>query len=322
MSASLLKSLLRTRSLWIALVLVVIAELVVRVSLPSGKIPRGAYHSSEFRQQVAHYADAVPVDMLLIGSSVAAVNYPAMPLDTRLAELGMDGFTTFNGGIRGCNYECIATGIRRHYLNEFRPPVALFVISPADLNIDNSGVVARSHRFAADMERGIIARTARQALSRISYLYGFKEEVREWLISGQWNFDPAEVSERGYVDMGSIERGRNTQVPRITPDSALTLSLKSLVNELVDSGTRVILVTTVGDSLARFLFTDEAQQQLDDLLASLTQHPDVHELAMDTSQIPDTDYIDTSHLTSEAAIINAQRFAEHLFESGLLEKAR
>ena len=169
----------------------------MRQSLPAGKIPRGAYHSGEFRQQVEQYPQALPVDMIIIGSSVAAVNYPPVALDNRLAELGLNKFTTYNAGIRGCNYSCIATGIRKHYLPDFKPPLVLAVISPADLNIDNTGVVDRSNRFASDMERSVVGRFARQGLSYISYLYGFKEEARDWLTLGGWTFDPAVFGERG-----------------------------------------------------------------------------------------------------------------------------
>ena len=84
--------------------------------MPADQVPKGAYHSSEFRLQVERYASALPIDMLIIGSSVASVNYPPVPLDDRLHELGYAEFTSYNAGIRGCNYECITIGIRRHYL--------------------------------------------------------------------------------------------------------------------------------------------------------------------------------------------------------------
>lgn len=300
------------------LLLVLAAELTVRLALPAGKVPRGAYHSSEFRQQVEQYREAIPVDMLITGSSVAAVNYPPVPLDERLHELGKTGFTTYNAGIRGCNYECIAVGVRRHYLPEFQPPIVLLVLSPADLNIDNDGVVARSRRFVSDMERGPITRAGRQMLAGVSYLYGFKEEIRDWLTSGKWTFDPAVLGERGYIDMGSEERGRNKAVPHITEDSELTLALISLVEQLSSMGTKVILLPVEGDSIARSLFNEDARLALRKLMNSLTKHANVHELTIDTSDIPDGDYIDTSHLSSGKAVLNAQRLAEHLFESGLL----
>ena len=318
MADSPLLKLLKTRSLWIVVALVLVAELVVRCSLPEGKVPRGAYHSSEFRQQVEHYPDALPVDMLIVGSSIAAVNYPPVPLDERLRELGYTDFTTYNGGIRGCNYECIAIGTRRHYLSEFQPSVVLVVVSPADLNIDNEGVVARSKQFVADMQRNVVSRKARQLLSTLSYVYGFKEEVRPWLLSGEWEFDPAVLGERGYVDMGSIERGRGTAVPRLAQDSELSLGLVSLVTELSTSGTQVILVPAVGDSLARLLFTDQARVEFRKLLDSLLALDNVYELTLDTTHIPDSDYIDTGHFDSETAIVIARTLADSLHESGLL----
>lgn len=321
MPATLLLPLLKTRSLWLALVLVLIAEFTVRIVMPTGKIPKGAYHSSEFRQQVELYRDTVPVDMLIIGSSVAAVNYPPVPLDDQLHALGIQDFTTYNAGIRGCNYSCIATGIRRHYTTVFQPEYILAVVGPADLNIDNAGVVDRSNRFAADMQRNNLVRSARQILSSLSALYGFKEEVRQWLTSGEWDFDPALFGERGYIDMGSIERKRNKAVPRITQDSELTLSLISLLQELADSGSQVILLPVEGDSLARSLYNDNARAQMRLVLDQLTQHPDIHELTVDVSHFEDSNYIDTSHLATQVAIASSQLLAKHLVESELL-KAR
>ena len=318
MAESLIVQLLRTRSLWIVLVLVLAAELVVRGSLPAGKIPRGAYHSSEYRHQVESYPDALPVNMMIIGSSVAAVNYPPVPLDEQLAELGQTGFTTYNAGIRGCNYECIATGIRRNYLEVFQPPVALLVIDPADLDIDNKGVVARSKQFADDIQRNVVSRTARQLLSSISRVYGFKEEVRSWLLSGAWEFDPSVLGERGYVDMGSTDKGRDTTVARITQDSELSRGLVSLVTQLSETGTQVILLPVVGDSLANLLFTDQARSEFRQLLDSMVPLDNVHELTMDMNHIPDSSYIDTLHLDSQTAIANSRALADSLVQSGLL----
>jgi len=304
----------KTPSVWIVVVLVLAAELTVRFSLPAGKVPKGAYHSSEFRQQVEHYRKAIPIDMLIIGSSVAAANYPPVPLDERLRELGLKNFTSYNAGIRGCNYSCIAKGVRRHYWSEYQPAWVLVTISTADLNIDNAGVVARSDRFAADMERSVIGRAGRQMLSGFSHLYGFKEEVREWLTSGEWIFDPAVLGERGYVDLGSKELRRIGLVPQITVDSDLSRSLITLVDELANSGAQVILLPVDGGSLARSLFSTDARAQLRVLMDTMTSHPNVNELVVDTTQIPDTDYIDTVHLKSAAAIENAQRLAESLIE--------
>ena len=318
MSISAIRDFFKTRSLWVVLVLVLVAEITIRLLLPSGKIPKGAYHSSEFRQQVAQYQAALPVDMLIIGSSVAAVNYPPVPLDDQLQASGKSGFSTFNAGIRGCNYACIATGVRTHYLEDYQPPVVLAVLSPADLNIDNTGVVARSSDFSADMQRGIISRTGRNVLSGISYLYGFKEEIRGWLTSGRWDFDPAIQGQRGYIDMGSEQRNRSTEVPRITADSDLTQALRGLVDELAQAGTTVILMPVEGHSLSRLLFTDEARGQLRELVDSMSEHPNVHELVVDTTVIPDENYIDTLHLDTDSAAANAQRLALSLLATGLL----
>ena len=318
MADSLLLQLLKTRSFWIVFVLVLVSEIFVRIALPVGKVPRGAYHSSEFRQQVEQYPDALPVDMLIVGSSVASVNYPPAPLDEQLRALGQTGFTTYNGGIRGCNYYCIAIGIQRLYIPVFQPAIVLVVLGPADLNIDNEVVVARSKQFAADMERNLVSRTARQLLSTISYLYGFKEEVRAWLLSGNWEFDPAVLGKRGYVDMGSTVRGRNTAVPRITQDSELSMGLVSLVKQLSTTGTQVIILPVIGDSLARLLYTDQAQNEYIRLVNSLLTLDNVHELRVDTTHIPDSEYIDTSHLNSRTAIVNSRALADSLVQSGLL----
>ena len=319
MTDSLILQSLRTRSLWIVIGLVLAAELVVRSSLPAGKVPRGAYHSSEFRQQVERYPDALPVDMLIIGSSVASVNYPPVPLDNRLHELGHAGFVSYNAGIRGCNYECIAIGVRRFFVSKFKPAIVLVVLNAIDINEDNGHVEARSRQFSADMERDFIGRTGRQILSSISYVYGFKEEIREWLTSGVWTFTPAILRERGYVDMGSVEIGRFKEVPRISSTSSMSQSLMELVNELASSDTTVIILPVEGDSLSRSVFDDTNRQQFRSLMDSMIEHPNVHELNIDLWDIPDEDYIDTMHLDSQSAAANARLLADKLIESGLLD---
>ena len=310
--------LLKTRSLWMVLGIVLIAEISIRWLIPADRVPKGAYHSSEFRLQVERYPSVLPVDMLIIGSSVASVNYPPVPLDNRLHELGYAGFVSYNAGIRGCNYECISIGIRRFFLSEFQPPIVLVVLNPIDINDDNEFVEARSRRFSADMERNQISRTGRQLLSSISYIYGFKEEIRDWLTSGVWTFDHAILRERGYVDMGSKEIGRLKEVPRISESSSVSQSLVALVNELASSDTVVVILPVEGDSLSRSAFDDKDRRQFQSLVNAMTEHPNVHELMIDLSYIPDEDYVDTMHLNSQSAEANAKLLADKLVESGLL----
>jgi len=302
------------------LIVLVIIELAVRWMIPAERIPKGAYHSSEFRQQVEQYTDAVPVDMLIVGSSVAAVNYPPSTLDARLQESGYSGFTSYNAGIRGCNYECIAKGVRRFFLQQFQPPTVLLVVNAIDINDDSEFVVERSRRYAADMERGSISRAGRNMLSGISYIYGFKEELRDWLTSGQLTFDPAVLKERGHVDMGSVERGRFEEVPHIESQSSSSQSLQALVNELAEDEITVIILPVDGDSMARAAFNEVNRMQFRQLLDQMTDHQNVHELVIDLEHFSDSDYIDTMHLNSQSAQSNGELLAERLVQSGLLKE--
>jgi len=293
-------------------------EVAFRFLLPDGKLAKGAYHSGEFRFQVEQYQQSIPVNMMIIGSSVAAANVPPEHLDARLHELGMEDFTSYNAGIRGCNFDCIATGIRRHYWAEYQPPFVLAVISPIDLDIDNTGVIARSKRFAADMERSFIARGARQLLANASVLYGFKEEIRQWLTSGKWEFDEAIPRTRGYIDMGSTILPSAPAAPVIVPDSEIVRDLVSLIEEIAASGSHVILLPVEGNSLARLVIPDDARGQYWSLMKELTLLPNVNMLEADSQPIDDDAYFDTVHLKTQAAAENASRLAERLVESGLL----
>lgn len=309
----------KSPALLLMLALLLAAELVVRVSLPEGKQPKGVYHSMEFRQQVEQYQQSVPVDMIIIGSSVAAANYPPVALDARLQELGLDGFTSFDSGIRGCNYYCIAEGVARYYLPVYQPARALLVVSPDDLHANNRGVIQRSERFVEAMRKDGISRWAVEKLSSLSYLYGFQAEVKDWLTSGEWLFDSAKLGQRGYVDMGSIPGDRYLGAPDIRVDSVLSQSLSTLVAQLVEGGTQVLLLPVEGDSQARSLLSDESRQAMDTLLSTLALQEGVRLMNNDGATFSDDAYIDTIHLNSLSARENARRVAEQLFASGWLD---
>ncbi len=305
-------------AVWVVFALVLTAESIVRLSLPAGVQVKGAYHSIEFRQQVEQYPASVPVDMLVIGSSVAAGNYPPVALDGRLREWGLQDFTTFNTGIRGCNYTCIAAGVERFYLPVFVPENVLVIISPEDLNHNNLSVMTRSERFLATMQKDGISRWVEQKLSAVSYLYGFQAEVKDWLTSGVWSFDTSRLRERGYIDMGSVPGQRYEVNPGIDAESSLSQALTELVTRLAAQGSRVILLPVEGDSQARLLFGAEARQQQITLLDNLVRIPGVKLLDIDPAVLSDDAYIDTIHLSRESARTNAQTVADRLFASGWL----
>jgi len=119
--------------------------------------------------------------------------------------------------------------------------------------------------------------------------------------------------------MGSIPGDRYLGAPDIRVDSVLSQSLSTLVAQLVEGGTQVLLLPVEGDSQARSLLSDESRQAMDTLLSTLALQEGVRLMNNDGATFSDDAYIDTIHLNSLSARENARRVAEQLFASGWLD---
>ncbi|MFK7893238.1 MAG: hypothetical protein AB8B63_20655 [Granulosicoccus sp.] len=295
-------------------------DLAARVALPDDRIARGAYHSAELREQVQQYQQIPAPDLLIIGSSIAAVNFPPETLDATLRENGYVNFTSFNAGIRGCNYICIKRGIHKHYLSHSLPKNALLVVGPQDISSNNAFVVSRSRDFVASFDLPATQRWFRNTLSHLSSLYGFDEHIREFLTGGDWNFDTARVAERGHVNMGNDERPRYPEYPQFTDSGEPVESLESLIQSLKDKGVHVIILPILGDSQAIAKLKGSAKQDFFTLARRIATTHDVSLLEALEGHLPDEAYIDDIHLNYPGAREHGKLVAMRLLQQNVLPR--
>ena len=298
-------------SVLVCLALLLACEILVRVVMPQDKIAKGRYPNAEVRRQFIQYQKEAKVDMLIAGSSVAAVNFPPKAIDSALNQAGVKPFVSFNGGIRGCNMTCISQGTIDLYLSQKLPKYLLLVVSPEDLDSGNKTVIRRSEQFVNQLRRPKLSRWFQTIASDASKLFGFQQHVRNYLKSGSWEFDPAQVLTRGHVDMGSQERTHFGNSPAIETDSPLSSQLQEFVSHLTDRGINVIVLPTEGDSEARYKFTKKSRSAFSMLLHQLSLNPDVNLINADREGAlslyqKDSAYIDNLHLNS----VNAQAHGE------------
>lgn len=301
----------------VCLTILLCIECAVRITLPDGKLPKGGYPNAEVRQQHHQYKNEKNIDMLVVGSSVAAVNFPPVAIDDEFRKLGQKDFVTFNAGIRGCNFACISRGVEYFYLNEKLPKNILLVISPEDLDSDNSTVINRSNIFVNTLNRPAAKKWITTKMSDICKIFGFQEHIQSLLTTGSWDFDSATVSLRGHIDMGSLPRRRFDRSPAISRSSDLSIDAIRFTKKVASMGIHIIVLPALGDSNARAQIADSSQNQFKLLLQDLSSIDNVTLIDISSeftaNLIPDdTAYIDNLHLNSAASLSNGTQIAREL----------
>lgn len=315
-----LLTLIKSPALGLTAACMIALEIASRVLIPGDPIPRGGYHSAEIREQTLQYQELEQLDLLIIGSSIAAVNFPPQSIDATLRRNGKADFTTFNAGIRGCNYSCIAVGVSNNYLSRNIPRQALLVVGPPDINHTNTFVVSRSQDFINSFEQPAHRRWFRNSLSSISSLYGFDEQIRSYLTRGRFNFDTAKVTVRGQVDMGDKDRARPPEYPEFDIQSPAFRALDELIDLLKSKDVHVVLLPILGDSQARSKLLDNAKTEFYALLVQLADLKSIELLRIPEAHMPDEGYIDDIHLNFESALKHGTYIADALLQQGVLEE--
>ena len=309
--------------------LLISVDIGLRWFLPSDHRPSGSAHNVELRDQQAQLAEmAEPIDLMITGSSVAAVNLRPSVIDRVAAESGSD-FRSFNAGIRGCDYGCIGPGFWQWFWREKQARVVALVVSPVDLNDANRSVRQRSEDFLRSFEKPSLQRFMEDTL-RHWWLFGFRAEIKTWLGEGQWHFEPSKVTTQGHTDMGSEPEARYQWRYRFDQTGPTFLALARLIEQLQQAQVGVILVPGLMDGATWQAMPDQQRQDYDQLLQQLSGLAGVVTVSTPTSPA-DGDFIDQLHLSSEAskaysraiapALVSAAAEASAQFDNKMLKNS-
>ncbi len=311
-------ALLRSRALILTLLCLVVLETAVRLIAPDGLKPKGGYRNSEIRQQLQQFHKVENLDLLIVGSSIAAVNFPPESIDQKLSNEGSRAFTSFNSGIRGCNYSCILEGIRHYYLPHAKPRYALLVVGTVDIDYSNKTVVQRSEKFIESIEQPSHRLWFRNIASSLSWVYGLDDEIRAYIVNQRWIVDSAKVTVRGHIDMGSDPRRRFPDDPQFDRESDSIQALTELIDLLKKHGVTVTLLPALGDSQGRAKLKVSTKQKFHDLIRQIAAQEKVHYLQFAPGYMPDDYYIDDIHMHHEAALKHGEYVADKLMDAGSL----
>jgi len=300
----------------IVLVLLLLVELTVRLSIPDRRVPKGGFHSAELRQSVDQLKQLQDVDLFITGSSIAAVNISPEVFDPQIQSHGFDGFTSFNAGIRGCNFLCIKPSLEKLFLSRKIPNIVLILLSPSDLDAANHVVIDRSIKRAEALKQPYYLEIARNLLSSMSWIYGFDAEIRALLDTRTWVFDTAQITVRGHIDMGSEPQRRHIWDFQLDADGEITQAFYKLLHNLTSRGVSVILLPVVGDSTTRNNFNPSDRQDFSAIIEKALTNDLVRLVRVDEDLSDDENYIDNLHLNTKSAKIYSRQIADALVDQG------
>jgi hypothetical protein len=296
--------------LWCGLLLLLL-EVGLRVVVPSGHVPTGAWYNAELRDQAGQLEALGDVDVMITGSSVSTVNVPPLAFDEELGRGGVN-LTSFNAGVRGCDYSGIYPVFRTLFWSRRQAPVVILIVAPVDLDENNSFVKERSARFRESLEIGRLAALS-QDLFRHLWLFGFRNEIRQYLRSGEWLYEPSLVAQRGHTDMGSEQRGRRGQFAfRFQQNGEIATALFDMVDWLTRQDVSVLVVPGLMDSATWARVTAEEMARFEGILAALDARAGVRYVEARDLTPPDSEFIDELHLNTGAAWAYAQSLAQRL----------
>ncbi len=307
-----LRSLLRPGAL-LALAALLALEIAVRVLVPAGHVPSGAWHNVELRDQEQQLAEMGSVDLIFTGSSAAAVNFPPAAFDDELAQQGLR-VTSFNGGIRGCNYSCIPAGLERMFLPHATPSVVAMVVVPSDMDDANGFVMNRSADFLDSFAVRPHEAAWVNALSRISWLYGFRAEIKEWLTTREWVYERSLIARQGHIDMGDEPRKRYEWDMRMDRNGPLARELTSAAQALVNKGIQVLILPAASESSIADMLEPADKAELAAVFEALDAMEGIQVVPLADLRPVDEHFIDLLHLNTQGAQNYVRAVARRLVE--------
>lgn len=287
----------------------ILFEIALRSLVPPGQEPAGPFHTPELRTKVNQYESTPSFDLMITGSSIAAVNYNSVEV-ARVANEQGKPLSVFNAGIRGCNFIGITPVIEQFFFNKSRPETLLIVVSPTDLSETN---VSR-HRRSINYIKGITPEPIKRSLLTLAsdkfWLYGFRKETVEFAKTLKWRYENL-VEELGYVNMGSTPRNWRKPQLQFDIDGSASRAFVKLIREAKDENVNVVLLPSMGSPEFRERVTEQERSEFLELLKMVSDESDVMLLDELTPNEP-TQYIDSVHLATESARIESEALAKEL----------
>jgi len=284
-------------------------EITLRILIPSGQEPVGPFHTPELRTKVTQYESTPSFDLMITGSSIAAVNYNSLEVARVAREQGKT-LRVFNAGIRGCNFIGITPVIEKFFFRKSRPGTLLIVASPTDL----SETHAARHKRSVNYLNGITAEPVRRSLltlvSDYFWLFGFRKEAVVFAKTKEWRYENL-VEDYGYVNMGSTPR--NWRKPQLEFDinGPASQAFLQLIREAKAEKIKVILLPSLGSPEFRERMTEQERTDFLEILRKISVESKVTLLDELTPDKP-KHYIDNVHLATDSARMESAALAQKL----------
>jgi len=291
-------------------------EVFIRYIIPDGQYPTGHWRNNELRIQTSQLEELGDVDIMFTGSSLCASNIPPDEFDNEMKKNGID-IISFNTGVRGCDYEGIAEGFKKLFWERKRSKYVVLVISPVDLNDANLGVRNRTSSFIKTFQTPFYKAIMVDFFSQISWVFGFRNEIKEYIKTRKWIYEEPIVGIRGYVPMDLKPNIKVTDLNlKIDKDAVTSQSLFNFVTWLVNQDVKVIIIEALMFSLERERLDPHELKKFYEILEELDKIESINYLNTNDI-IPDDKYfIDSGHLSLEGGEVYAKNLANKFLEAG------
>jgi len=315
------KSLLLNPVVVFTIAILLTIELGLRFIIPSNHVPTGSWYNAELRDQVDQLKSMSHVDLMITGSSIAAVNLRPSEIDSVYQKNNI-ALKSFNAGIRGCNYTCINIGFQKLFLSQKEPRYVLIVVTPTDLNESNKFVINRSNNFIKSFSTKIYVKTIVNTLSH-SWLFGFRSEIREYFKSREWIYEESKITKQGHIQLGDKREGENRSLRKniitVDPSGPISNSLYELTTSILSQNIKVIVLPGLMNSNAHSVINESTWNNFSIVLDNLANNKDVTILNANHLIPSDENFIDPVHLSNKSSVNYSQTVAEFLFEQDLFK---
>jgi hypothetical protein len=283
-------------------------EILIRLFVPKSHYPTGHWWRHDVRSKAYQYEELNNVDVIFMGSSVSSVNIPPESFDNEVGQNGIN-ITSFNAGIPGSDWEGLSIAFKKLFWERKHSKYVVLVLSPYDLH--ESVYRGRTISFIKTLKIPTYQAAVIDILSN-SWLFGFRNEIRELSKTFQWKSEPfTGIGIRGFTPR---ERGGtfNAEFPvTIDKTGIISKTLFSLVNNITsqDKNVKVIII----EALMRSKLREYNSDKLDNFYELLRDLQKIERTVfLDVKNIipPDEYFIDPHHLNEAGAHLYARNLAK------------
>jgi hypothetical protein len=296
---------------------VLLIEILLRIFVPDGHQPAGRWKNQQTRVKSIQIEQADKVDLLFTGSSVASVNISPQLFDAELKNHGVN-LTSYNAGIAGSDWQGIAAALEKVFWEKKKTEYVLFIISPYDLDEENTGVRKRTISFVESLNRPFYELAALDFFSNI-WLFGFRNEVKDFLKTFKWKSEPLSVvSNQGFTPMYK-GCSFNIEYPvTIKRDGEVSRALLNLVSKLNNEGVNILIAEALLTSKFR-KYNEDKLENFYLLIDEMKKLKNVKFLDL-SGIIPDDNYfIDPFHLNIEGSSLYSRSLAHFLLSRNVFK---